>query len=1265
MKTFARLSLIVSFFLLVFVALLLASGFGLQMLQKSLSLLGGGAVVVGTVEGKILGQGQLTKFRLLLAGAEIVVDDLSWDWHPAQLLEGALHVASLEASGVVISLRDEGSRTAAAVDSGPLTLPKSLLPLAVVLDRLAVTSFRLEDSDGSELIVFDRIDIQLENKIDHLSIGNLSLQGPEIGIALHGSVDFTRNWHIDLLGNWRLINYGFNQLEGTLSAVGPLASPHDTFAVNRPADIRIEGDVADLLHSPRWTATLLARDVDLEALIKHCPKIDLATVNGQLSGDVGGYRGLVQAVGTWGTIDKMQLRTDIEAGLLGIDFKTLRIDHEDGSIVADNAKINWKRLFDWEGLFHVKNFDPSDFFPWLPGRLSGDLTSVGTVRDDLGVDVVFEVFGLAGTLRERPVSAVGKVTLTENDVRTENLIIRSGEVEGSARIDHGMLSWADDLSWSGEIHLHNFDPSGIAPAFPGRISGLLAGKGVLATTGAEGFVKISDIEGELRGNILSGSGEISLMGETFHTDGLYLQSGGSQLTVQGQAGEGFALDFNLTSADLGEIFPESKGAMRLLGKLRGSLQAPQVDIDLAAQDLGLGESRFQQFKAKIHTQLGKAERLQGSLVGEKMLLAGLPFEDARIDFSGSLAAQDIEVQGSGEFGRLQLRVRAENDHGFRGEITNTHFVSSSFGNWRQHERSVFALGGEKLSLENFCLSEGEGTACLGGELQLTEEGGWRLESRFSALSLNWLNRLKFLQVPVSGLFAGEIAAAGTKKHLRSAKAEVNFPETTFDLGVNDEEFSTIRCQDSRFDLSYADSLLQTSLVSNMKNGSSLTFTAATRVEDLFAVPIQSLPLSGTLAFDNFDLSILSVLTEYGVDPTGRVRSSFTLGGTVGRPELVGEGHIDGGGISLPYQGITLENISVALDAAEDGAKVVCRATSGSGDIRAEGRLRYGDAGVDGDLHIQGKNFLLVDLPEYSIRVNPDVHFLLTGNRAAFKGAVQIPHAMLAPEEMKDSVAVSKDVILVNGRKEVPEAGWPVSLDLDVSLGDEVRIDGYGLTGRLAGDLQVKTVTGEFPTAQGELDLIDGVFSLYGRTLDIERGRVLFTGGPIDNPGVDVRAQKKFSEEAARDRGYTVGVDISGLVQDLSYHLFSDPYMDDTEILSQMIVGRSLAFSNKDEVGLLVAAANTLGLQSGADLFQGLNSILQIDDMHLEGSSKKENVSLVVGKRLTKDLYIGYDVNMFSQLGQFRVRYDLTRGFAVETRSSSQSTGADLIYSFEK
>jgi translocation and assembly module TamB len=158
---------------------------------------------------------------------------------------------------------------------------------------------------------------------------------------------------------------------------------------------------------------------------------------------------------------------------------------------------------------------------------------------------------------------------------------------------------------------------------------------------------------------------------------------------------------------------------------------------------------------------------------------------------------------------------------------------------------------------------------------------------------------------------------------------------------------------------------------------------------------------------------------------------------------------------------------------------------------------------------------------------------------------------------------------------------------------------------------------------------------------------------------------KVSDEEARGKGYLVGVDISGLVQDLEYHLFSDPYMEDTEILSLMIVGHSLADSTQTEGNMLEAAAVMLGVKGSSGFVEGIGSFLRLDDLHLEGSSTKENMSLVLGKRVTKDLYIGYDLNMFSQLGQFRVRYDLTRGFSVETTNSSESTGADLLYTFER
>ncbi len=865
----------------------------------------------------------------------------------------------------------------------------------------------------------------------------------------------------------------------------------------------------------------------------------------------------------------------------------------------------------------------------------------------------------------QPISASGTVAVTENDVRTDGLVVHSGEVEGVARIGKGMISWADRLSWSGEIRLDNFDPSGLYPEFPGRVNGNLAGEGYLGPGGVQGFLKISDISGTLRGNDLAGSGEISLFDETIRTTGLSLRSGGSELVVMGQAGEGFALDFTFSSPDVGTLWPEVSGAVHLHGRLAGSQAIPLLDADLSGTGVGFGTTAFARLEAKIHAELRRDGVLNGFLRGEKMTVAGVFIDRGQIDFSGKGQEREAMVKAAGPPGNLQLRVRAVRGEEWTGELTDLALSSSPYGSWQQQDKAAFSVDRDGLVLEDFCLADGAASVCLGGYARMAEELGWKVKGDFSAVPLNWLNRLKLLDVPIGGVMAGELAVTGDGHRLATASAEARAPEIDFALGGEDEELNAIHCLDTLLTFHLADSQGRTNFTTRMKNGSRLDLTALVQGAGEFTTPLRSLPLSGSLRLEDFDLAPLSSLTGYGIDPTGRVNSTLTLGGTAGRPELFGESRIDGGGIALPYQGITLENVRLSIVAGEEGAKVVGRATSGPGEMTAEGRLRYGDEGVEGDLRLRGRDFLLVNLPEYAFRISPDVQLRFAENRGVIKGVVEVPYGLITPEEMSDAIKASPDVIVVNGRQEVKEDSWPFSLDLDVRLGEEVRIDGHGLTGRLAGQLRVKTTPDEFLTGKGELDLIDGVYTIYGRTLDIERGRVLFTGGPIDNPGVDVRAQKKFSDKEAKVRGYTVGVDISGLAQDLRYQLFSDPYMEDTEILSQMIVGHSLAFSSQEEDSLLKAAAATLGLKGSTDIFEGIGSILQLDDMHLEGSSKKENVSVVVGKRVTKDLYIGYDMNMFSQLGQFRVRYDLDRGFAVETRSSSQSTGADLLYSFEK
>jgi len=124
-------------------------------------------------------------------------------------------------------------------------------------------------------------------------------------------------------------------------------------------------------------------------------------------------------------------------------------------------------------------------------------------------------------------------------------------------------------------------------------------------------------------------------------------------------------------------------------------------------------------------------------------------------------------------------------------------------------------------------------------------------------------------------------------------------------------------------------------------------------------------------------------------------------------------------------------------------------------------------------------------------------------------------------------------------------------------------------------------------------------------------------------------------------------------------------MSETEILSYLILGRSLSGTDSGDQNMLAAAAEKLGVKGGSALLGDVGKLLSFDDLHLKGNANDENISVVVGKRLTENIYLGYDLNVFSQLGQYWIRYDLTKGFSVQSFSSSESSGADVIFTFER
>ena len=181
----------------------------------------------------------------------------------------------------------------------------------------------------------------------------------------------------------------------------------------------------------------------------------------------------------------------------------------------------------------------------------------------------------------------------------------------------------------------------------------------------------------------------------------------------------------------------------------------------------------------------------------------------------------------------------------------------------------------------------------------------------------------------------------------------------------------------------------------------------------------------------------------------------------------------------------------------------------------------------------------------------------------------------------------------------------------------------------------------------------GTYKKYGIDLQITHGRIIFSGGSVKNPSLDILALRTVGDARA-------GVSVSGTVQSPMVSLYSRPSMPDTDILAYIILGHPLGKSEKDSK-LVFKAANILLSQSeSASLQDQIKNIAGLDVLEIESESEDVSRSIVtIGKYLTPDLYISYGQSLVEGGEVVRLRYRLSKRFEIETQSGEHS-GVDLL-----
>jgi translocation and assembly module TamB len=354
--------------------------------------------------------------------------------------------------------------------------------------------------------------------------------------------------------------------------------------------------------------------------------------------------------------------------------------------------------------------------------------------------------------------------------------------------------------------------------------------------------------------------------------------------------------------------------------------------------------------------------------------------------------------------------------------------------------------------------------------------------------------------------------------------------------------------------------------------------------------------------------------------------------------------------------LRLRQLQLAAQLTDNGLDFNGQAHVGQGATTASGHFTWHDSLPYGRLTLSGQNLRVVDVPEAHIDASPQLQFEITGDKVDVGGSVEVPYARIEPRDLSSAVRTSSDEIVVGGEEPALTKRFEVKSNINLRLGDKVNILTSGLTARLKGDLAVKSGYDATTRATGQLSVLEGKYAAYAHNFDIQSGTLIFSGGPVDNPGIDIKAARKFPD-------VTAGVKVRGTLMQPRVSFFSEPSLPQAEIVSLILSGGSLeSAQNRDHAG---GAGNEAIYQGGAVLLQQLGSQVGIEDVGVQTDRYNTNdTSLVLGKYLSPRLYVSYGVSLTEELQVLKLRYSLGDHWAVNTEVG-QARGADLEFSIDR
>ncbi|HEJ7885292.1 TPA: translocation/assembly module TamB [Serratia liquefaciens] len=837
--------------------------------------------------------------------------------------------------------------------------------------------------------------------------------------------------------------------------------------------------------------------------------------------------------------------------------------------------------------------------------------------------------------------------------------LRLAALQGNTDLT-ALVDWSKAISWNSQLTLSGINTAKQWPEWPAKLDGKITTRGSLHGGSWQLQVPVLQLDGNVKQNKVTARGTLSgnAAGQ-WKIPGIDLTLGRNQLNVKGQLDEkSWNLDANIDAPRLDGALPGLGGTAKGLLKLRGNLQAPQLLADLTASGLQWQALRIN--RVKIDGDVRSSDQIQGQLAVrvEQLKQDALDISLLTLDAKGSEKQHQLQLKIDGKPVSGQLALQGSFDRQqqrWRGNLNNTRF-DTPVGEWRLTRAIAldYLNTAQKISIGPHCWQNPNAELCVPKTIEAGQSG--QASVVLNRFDLAMIKPFLGPETALNGVFTGR-ADVSWKPGGALPDAKVSLVGNGVKV-VQQVQGNALPIAFDRLNLNagLSNGRAQADWLIKLTNNGQ--FDGNVQVAD----PQVRRIISGNVNITNISLAMINPALMKGEKAAGMLNANLRLGGSAQKPLVYGRmalDKVDIDGHWMPFD-MTDGRLVMNFDGMTSTMEGLVSTTRGQLNLSGDADWRDINA-WRARIAAKGDKLRVTVPPMIRIDVSPDLVFEATPQLFSLNGSVDIPWARITVQELPESaVGVSSDEVMLDDQLKPIQpktAGIPINSNLMIHVGNDVRLDAFGLKARLKGDLKVvqdKNGLG----LNGQIDIPSGRFHAYGQDLIVRKGQLMFSGPP-DQPLLNIEAIR--NPESTED-DVTAGVRVTGLADAPKLEVFSDPAKSQQEALSYLLRGQGLGSSGADG-NAMTSMLIGMGVAQSGQLVGKIGEAFGVSNLALDTQGVGDSSQVVVSGYVLPGLQVKYGVGIFDSLATLTLRYRLMPKLYLEAVSGLDQA-LDLLYQFE-